>query len=207
MTVLCKIVLVFIPSNYEITTSSTFKSLTHSCVPSSRQTLHPSHPLSFSFTSSSSAPSFSLASSSSPAPTQSHSFPNQKPWHPLSYPSQRRKWIAKQTHTNRQCHIEEVSCEVLYYNFFFSLPSLTATHLLILLSLHLIIAVHSRGRVLETNQSHLQKREGKGLNHFLSPSLPLHVFPHFWNLKLGLCVGGAHASSQFHVRSSTRLPQ
>ncbi|KAL5647775.1 hypothetical protein ACJX0J_042130, partial [Zea mays] len=26
----------------------------------------------------------------------SHSYLNQKPWHPLSYPNQRRKWIAEQ---------------------------------------------------------------------------------------------------------------
>jgi len=42
----------------------------------------------------------------------SHSYLNQKPWHPLSYPNQRRKWIAEQTHANRQRRTEEVSREV-----------------------------------------------------------------------------------------------
>lgn len=42
----------------------------------------------------------------------SHNFLNQKPWHPLSYPNQRRKWIAEQTHAQRQRRAEEVSREV-----------------------------------------------------------------------------------------------
>ncbi|KOM51382.1 hypothetical protein LR48_Vigan09g004100 [Vigna angularis] len=41
----------------------------------------------------------------------SYSYLNQKPWHPLSYPNQRRKWIAEQTHANRQRRAEEVSRE------------------------------------------------------------------------------------------------
>ncbi|KAL9224407.1 hypothetical protein vseg_000441 [Gypsophila vaccaria] len=41
----------------------------------------------------------------------SHNFLNQKPWHPLSYPNQRRKWIAEQTHAQRQRRSEEVSRE------------------------------------------------------------------------------------------------
>ncbi|CAA0838836.1 Uncharacterized zinc finger CCHC domain-containing protein [Striga hermonthica] len=41
----------------------------------------------------------------------SHSFLNQKPWHPLSYPNQRRKWIAEQTHAQRQRRAEEVARE------------------------------------------------------------------------------------------------
>lgn len=41
----------------------------------------------------------------------SHSYLNQKPWHPLSYPNQRRKWIAEQTHANRQRRSEEVARE------------------------------------------------------------------------------------------------
>lgn len=41
----------------------------------------------------------------------SHSFLNQKPWHPLSYPNQRRKWIAEQTHAQKQRRAEEVSKE------------------------------------------------------------------------------------------------
>ncbi|KAL6578649.1 hypothetical protein OROMI_008865 [Orobanche minor] len=41
----------------------------------------------------------------------SHSFLNQKPWHPLSYPNQRRKWIAEQTHAQKQRRTEEVARE------------------------------------------------------------------------------------------------
>ncbi|KAI3453906.1 hypothetical protein Pfo_010569 [Paulownia fortunei] len=41
----------------------------------------------------------------------SHSFLNQKPWHPLSYPNQRRKWIAEQTHAQRDRRAEEVARE------------------------------------------------------------------------------------------------
>ncbi|EPS62043.1 hypothetical protein M569_12751, partial [Genlisea aurea] len=41
----------------------------------------------------------------------SHSFLNQKPWHPLSYPNQRRKWIAEQTHTQKQRRAEEIARE------------------------------------------------------------------------------------------------
>lgn len=42
----------------------------------------------------------------------SHSFLNQKPWHPLSYPNQRRKWIAEQTHAQRDRRAIEVAREV-----------------------------------------------------------------------------------------------
>lgn len=42
----------------------------------------------------------------------SHNFLNQKPWHPLSYPNQRRKWIAEQTHAQRDRRAEEVAREV-----------------------------------------------------------------------------------------------
>ncbi|XP_021763818.1 uncharacterized zinc finger CCHC domain-containing protein At4g19190-like [Chenopodium quinoa] len=41
----------------------------------------------------------------------SHNFLNQKPWHPLSYPNQRRKWIAEQTHSQRQRRAEEIARE------------------------------------------------------------------------------------------------
>ncbi|KAG8382043.1 hypothetical protein BUALT_Bualt05G0035500 [Buddleja alternifolia] len=41
----------------------------------------------------------------------SHNFLNQKPWHPLSYPNQRRKWIAEQTHAQRERRAEEVARE------------------------------------------------------------------------------------------------
>lgn len=42
----------------------------------------------------------------------SHSYLNQKPWHPLSYPNQRRKWIAEQTHANHARRADEVAREV-----------------------------------------------------------------------------------------------
>ncbi|XP_074276673.1 putative zinc finger CCHC domain-containing protein At4g19190 [Silene latifolia] len=41
----------------------------------------------------------------------SHNFLNQKPWHPLSYPNQRRKWIAEQTHAQRERRTDEVARE------------------------------------------------------------------------------------------------
>lgn len=46
----------------------------------------------------------------------SHSYLNQKPWHPLSYPNQRRKWIAEQTHANRERRAEEVAREALIHS-------------------------------------------------------------------------------------------
>ncbi|OMO88376.1 hypothetical protein CCACVL1_08437, partial [Corchorus capsularis] len=49
----------------------------------------------------------------------SHSFLNQKPWHPLSYPNQRRKWIAEQTHAQRQRRAEEVAREYAQEQDFF----------------------------------------------------------------------------------------
>ncbi|KAJ6810116.1 putative zinc finger CCHC domain-containing protein [Iris pallida] len=49
----------------------------------------------------------------------SHSFLNQKPWHPLSYPNQRRKWIAEQTHANHQRRSEEVAREFAQEQEFF----------------------------------------------------------------------------------------
>ena len=50
----------------------------------------------------------------------SHSYLNQKPWHPLSYPNQRRKWIAEQIQAQHQRRSEEVSREAPP---FLSLPS------------------------------------------------------------------------------------
>ncbi|KAL9263985.1 putative zinc finger CCHC domain-containing protein [Drosera capensis] len=49
----------------------------------------------------------------------SHNFLNQKPWHPLSYPNQRRKWIAEQTHANRNRRADEVSREYAQEQEFF----------------------------------------------------------------------------------------
>lgn len=48
----------------------------------------------------------------------SHNFLNQKPWHPLSYPNQRRKWIAEQTHAERQRRTEEVAREARTFPLF-----------------------------------------------------------------------------------------
>ena len=42
----------------------------------------------------------------------SHSYLNQKPWHPLSYPNQRRKWIAEQQNAQKARKAEEVAHEV-----------------------------------------------------------------------------------------------
>lgn len=47
----------------------------------------------------------------------SHSYLNQKPWHPLSYPNQRRKWIAEQTHAQRQRRADEIAREVFLFQF------------------------------------------------------------------------------------------
>jgi len=49
----------------------------------------------------------------------SHSYLNQKPWHPLSYPNQRRKWIAEQVHANRSRRQEEVQREFAQEQEFF----------------------------------------------------------------------------------------
>ena len=49
----------------------------------------------------------------------SHSSLNQKPWHPLSYPNQRRKWIAEQIHANRARRQEEVQREFAQEQEFF----------------------------------------------------------------------------------------
>ncbi|KAJ7561917.1 hypothetical protein O6H91_03G047600 [Diphasiastrum complanatum] len=54
----------------------------------------------------------------------SHSYLNQKPWHPLSYPNQRRKWIAEQTHAQRQSKTDEVSREFAQEQEFFKQTSL-----------------------------------------------------------------------------------
>ncbi|XP_065878541.1 uncharacterized zinc finger CCHC domain-containing protein At4g19190 [Euphorbia lathyris] len=49
----------------------------------------------------------------------SHSYLNQKPWHPLSYPNQRRKWIAEQTNAQRERRAEEVAREYAQEQEFF----------------------------------------------------------------------------------------
>ncbi|XP_078173620.1 zinc knuckle (CCHC-type) family protein [Carex rostrata] len=49
----------------------------------------------------------------------SHSYLNQKPWHPLSYPNQRRKWIAEQVTANHSRRQEEVAREFAQEQEFF----------------------------------------------------------------------------------------
>ncbi|GAB4857982.1 hypothetical protein Ancab_015886 [Ancistrocladus abbreviatus] len=49
----------------------------------------------------------------------SHSYLNQKPWHPLSYPNQRRKWIAEQTHAQRLRRADDVAREYAQEQEFF----------------------------------------------------------------------------------------
>lgn len=56
----------------------------------------------------------------------SHSFLNQKPWHPLSYPNQRRKWIAEQQHAQHQRRNEEVSREYAQEQEFFRQAALVS---------------------------------------------------------------------------------
>ncbi|GJP52701.1 hypothetical protein CLOM_g11793 [Closterium sp. NIES-68] len=41
----------------------------------------------------------------------SHNYLNQKPWHPLSYPNQRRKWIAEQMHGIQDKRLTEIEKE------------------------------------------------------------------------------------------------
>ncbi len=60
----------------------------------------------------------------------SHSYLNQKPWHPLSYPNQRRKWIAEQQNAQRDRKADEVSREV-----FPDFPSLSCLFLFMLFAL------------------------------------------------------------------------
>lgn len=49
----------------------------------------------------------------------SHSYLNQKPWHPLSYPNQRRKWIAEQQNAQKERKAEEVAHEFAQQQEFF----------------------------------------------------------------------------------------
>ncbi|CAH8345841.1 unnamed protein product [Eruca vesicaria subsp. sativa] len=54
----------------------------------------------------------------------SHNFLNQKPWHPLSYPNQRRKWIAEQTNAQHDRRAEEVAREFAQEQEFFKQAAL-----------------------------------------------------------------------------------
>lgn len=56
----------------------------------------------------------------------SHSYLNQKPWHPLSYPNQRRKWIAEQTHAERERRAGEVAREYAQEQEFFRQTALVS---------------------------------------------------------------------------------
>ncbi|XP_059663086.1 uncharacterized zinc finger CCHC domain-containing protein At4g19190 [Cornus florida] len=56
----------------------------------------------------------------------SHSYLNQKPWHPLSYPNQRRKWIAEQTHAQRDRRAQEVAREYAQEQEFFRQSALVS---------------------------------------------------------------------------------
>ncbi|KAJ4950112.1 hypothetical protein NE237_026944 [Protea cynaroides] len=56
----------------------------------------------------------------------SHSYLNQKPWHPLSYPNQRRKWIAEQTNANRQRRADEIAREFSQEQEFFRQTALVS---------------------------------------------------------------------------------
>lgn len=44
----------------------------------------------------------------------SHNYLNQKPWHPMSYPNQRRKWIAEQEHAVQAQQKEVAAKEVSF---------------------------------------------------------------------------------------------
>ncbi|VFQ63166.1 unnamed protein product [Cuscuta campestris] len=56
----------------------------------------------------------------------SHNFLNQKPWHPLSYPNQRRKWIAEQTHAQKQRRSDEIAREYAQEQEFFRQTALAS---------------------------------------------------------------------------------
>ncbi|KAK9140243.1 hypothetical protein Scep_009924 [Stephania cephalantha] len=56
----------------------------------------------------------------------SHSYLNQKPWHPLSYPNQRRKWIAEQYDAQRQRRADEVAREFAQEQEFFRQTALVS---------------------------------------------------------------------------------
>ncbi|XP_031392924.1 uncharacterized zinc finger CCHC domain-containing protein At4g19190 [Punica granatum] len=56
----------------------------------------------------------------------SHSYLNQKPWHPLSYPNQRRKWIAEQLHAQRDRRAEEIAREYAQEQEFFRQSALVS---------------------------------------------------------------------------------
>lgn len=90
----------------------------------------------------------------------SHNFLNQKPWHPLSYPNQRRKWIAEQTHSQRHRRAEEIAREVslrthlsfsfsVFFTFFYSFFSI-------------FFAVFSRAGISPADFPSLSERERKG---------------------------------------------
>lgn len=104
----------------------------------------------------------------------SHSYLNQKPWHPLSYPNQRRKWIAEQSEAQRRRRSEEVAREVLSPPLFRHIPIYAYQFLPTIrygLSFQFffwlrLFAVCTGAGVFPSECSHLQEGEREGL--FLS---------------------------------------
>lgn len=96
----------------------------------------------------------------------SHSYLNQKPWHPLSYPNQRRKWIAEQTHAHKQRRADEVAREVCLFPIHsLALPFyFPPIRLLIIsgISIFSLFTVCSGAGVLSPDCCHLQEGERKG---------------------------------------------
>lgn len=90
----------------------------------------------------------------------SHSYLNQKPWHPLSYPNQRRKWIAEQTHAQRERRAEEVAREVDYSSFA-SIESLYFVYLKMCSLFWFVYAVCSGTGVFQTGGTCVEEGEGK----------------------------------------------
>ena len=100
----------------------------------------------------------------------SHSYLNQKPWHPLSYPNQRRKWIAEQTHANHHRRAQEVAREVKQKHLSTSDTGYQTKTCWLICFLSLC-AVCSGTGILSADRSHLQERKRKGLSLSLSLSL------------------------------------
>lgn len=104
----------------------------------------------------------------------SHSYLNQKPWHPLSYPNQRRKWIAEQTHAQRVRRADEVAREVglsFYLLFYYSL-SLSLALALSILSYALMQYAQEQEFFRQTALISKKEKE-KVLNMILSKWFPL----------------------------------
>lgn len=95
----------------------------------------------------------------------SHSFLNQKPWHPLSYPNQRRKWIAEQTNAQHDRRAEEVAREVrIVHGLEFSLNYVIESISCVFLTIPFFrgFAVCARTGILQASGSHLEERKREG---------------------------------------------